>query len=153
MREDPVDQNAPPPGIDPFVKRYLVGLALVLVGGITWFLLQQDQRVVAINERLAAASVLADYPYRFRVLSLENGVAVVTSPRSPEMGPMHFLRVLDASLNDKDVLHPDMMAAQQQLAEVQVEAEALVLAEPDVDRVRWQLDRQWYREHGIFLPE
>ncbi len=153
MKEDTVDQNAPPPGLDPFVKRYLVAMLVLLAGGAVYFLLQQDERVVAINEKLATSPMLVDYPYRFRVLALENGAATVTSPRSPDMGPMHFLRVLDASLNDKDVLHPDMMAAQQRLAEVQVEAEALVMAEPDVQRVRWQLDRQWYKEHGIFLPE
>ena len=66
---------------------------------------------------------------------------------------MHFLRVLDPALIDKDVLHPDMMAAQDLLAEKQSAAEGLVRAEPDVDRIRWQLDRKWYREHAVFLPE
>ncbi|MEE4193534.1 MAG: hypothetical protein V2I66_18285 [Halieaceae bacterium] len=153
MKEDTVDQNAPPPGLDPFVKRYLIALLVLLAGSAVYFLTQQDERVLAINEKLATAPELVDYPYRFRVLSLDSGVATVTSPRSPDMGPMHFLRVLDASLNDKDVLHPDMMAAQQRLAEVQVVAEALVLEEKDVSRIRWQLDEQWYREHGIFLPQ
>lgn len=153
MTNETDPQNAPPPGIDPFVKRYLVALALLVVGGVAYFFSQQDERVVAINDKLATAAELADYPYRFRVLTLEEGVATVTSPRSAEMGPMHFLRALDASLNDKDVLHPDMMAAQQQLTDRQVAAEALVLAEPDVQRVRWQLDRAWYRDNGIFLPQ
>ena len=147
------DQNAPPPGLDPFVKRYLVVLAVLLVAGVVWFFTGQDERVIAINEKLATSPELVDYPYRFRVLSLVDGVATVTSPRSAEMGPMHFLRAQDESLNDKDVLHPDMMAAQQRLAEIQVKAQELVLAESDVKRVRWQLDKRWYQERGIYVPE
>ena len=59
--------------------------------------------------------------------------ASVTSPRSADMGPMHFLRILDPSLRDKDVVHPDMMAAQDRLAEKQIEAERIIIAEPDVE--------------------
>jgi hypothetical protein len=153
MTESTIEDTAERQGLDPFVKRYLLALIILLAAGAAYYFSQLDRRVGEINARLAASPVLADYPYRFRVLSLNNGVAVVTSPRSAQMGPMHFLRVLDASLNDKDVLHPDMMAAQQTLAEKQLEAERIVRAEPDVERVRWQLDERWYAEHGIFLPQ
>ena len=114
---------------------------------------QQDERVGQLNDKLASASELADYPYRFRVLELEGGVAVMTSPRSAERGPLHFLRILDPSLNDKDVVHPDMMAAQDLLAQKQSAAERLVREEADVDRVRWQLDEAWYASKGVFLPD
>jgi hypothetical protein len=46
-----------------------------------------------------------------------------------------------------------MMAAQDLLAEKQSEAAAIVTAEPDVQRIRWQLDEKWYAEHGFFLPD
>ena len=146
------DQNQQPKGMDTFVKVYLVLLLAAIVGAAFYFL-GQDERVVAINDRLQAAPSLADYPYRFRVLSLEDGVATMTSPRTAEMGPLHFLRVLDPSLIDKDVVHPDMMAAQDLLVEKQSEAERLVREEPDVNQVRWELDRKWYRENAVFLPE
>jgi hypothetical protein len=66
---------------------------------------------------------------------------------------MHFLRILDPALNDKDVVHPDMMAAQDLLAARQSEAARIVGEEPDVSEIRWQLDEQWYRENGVFLPD
>ncbi len=155
-RPDPLSpevQNSGPRGLDPFLRRYLVGMAVLLVAGIVYFLTQQDSRLSEINEKLATSPSLYDYPYRFRVLSLENGVAVMSSPRSADMGPMHFLRVLDPALKAVDVLHPDMMAAQDLLAQRQSAAARIVSDEPDVSSIRWQLDRQWYREHGVFLPE
>jgi hypothetical protein len=138
---------------DPFLKRYLTILGLLILAGAVYWVSILDARVGEINEKLASSPALSDYPYRFRVLSLDNGVAVMTSPRSAERGPLHFLRELDASLNDKDVLHPDMMAAQDLLVQKQSEAARIVEAEPDVSRIRWQLDEKWYAEHGIFLPD
>lgn len=150
---DTVDQNAAPRGLDSFLKFYLVAMVIAIVLGAAYFLTQKDERVAALNLKLAGAATLAEYPYRFRVLSLEDGVATVTSPRSADMGPMHFLRILDPSLRDKDVVHPDMMAAQDRLAQTQSEAARLLEEEPDVARIRWQLDERWYAEQGVFLPE
>ena len=155
-RPDPLSpevQNSGPRGLDPFLKRYLLIMALLLIAGTVYFITRQDGRVSEINGKLATAPTLADYPYRFKVLSLENGVAVMSSPRSAEMGPMHFLRILDPSLNDKDVVHPDMMAAQDLLAEKQSAAARIVSDEPDVNRISWQLDERWYVAHGVYLPE
>lgn len=151
---EPIEDNNPAAGSgDPFLKRYLLVLGLLVLAGIAYYLSNLDARVDEINATLGQSALLQDYPYRFRVLSLNGGVAVVTSPRSAEMGPMHFLRILDPGLNDKDVVHPDMMAAQDVLAAMQIEAERIISGEPDVDRIHWQLDRQWYAEHGVFLPE
>ena len=138
---------------DRFLKRYLMVLGFLILAGLAYWASNLDSRVGELNDKLAAAPALLDYPYRFRVLSLENGVAVMTSPRSAEMGPLHFLRILDPALIDKDVVHPDMMAAQDLLVQKQSEAERIVIAEPDVTRIRWQLDEKWYAEQGFFLPD
>ena len=151
--ESKEDSSQPARKGDPFVRRYLMVMGLLMLAGLTYYLSNLDQRVEEINAALAASPALAEYPYRFRVLALDGGVAVVTSPRTAEMGPMHFLRILDPALNDKDVVHPDMMAAQDLLAERQIEAERIITSEPDVDRIRWQLDERWYAEQGVFLPE
>jgi hypothetical protein len=149
--ESSTDTEAPT-APDPFLKRYLMVLGLLALAGLAYWISNRDHRVEELNDKLAASTTLADYPYRFRVLSLNNGLAVVTSPRSADMGPMHFLRILDPALNDKDVMHPDMMAAQDLLARKQSEAARIVSEESDVSRIRWQLDERWYAEHGVFLP-
>jgi hypothetical protein len=146
-------QEQAPAGLDPFVKRYLIALGVVVLAVLVYALMPGDERVDAINAKLARSDTLLTYPYSFRVLSLENGVAVMTSPRSAEMGPLHFLRVLDPSLADKNVTDPEMMAAQDKMAKMQSEAAKLVSEEPDVKRIQWQLDERWYAEHGIFLPD
>jgi hypothetical protein len=149
----PNDSSEAAGASDQFLKRYLMVLGFLILAGLAYWAANLDSRVGEINDKLATAPVLRDYPYRFRVLSLENGVAVMTSPRSAEMGPLHFLRILDPSLINKDVVHPDMMAAQDLLAEKQSEAAQIVSAEPDVKRIRWQLDEKWYAEQGFFLPD
>ena len=151
--DDPLDETSSPSANNGFVRRYLMVLGLLLLTGVAYWASGVDERAEQLNVMLAGAPGLQDYPYRFRVLSVSDGVAVMTSPRSAEMGPLHFLRILDPALIDKDVVHPDMMAAQDLLAAKQSEAERLVVAEPDVDRIRWQLDEKWYAENGFFLPD
>ncbi|MEM0954849.1 MAG: hypothetical protein AAGI24_11980 [Pseudomonadota bacterium] len=153
MASESSPDSTDPPGLDPFVRRYLIGLAIVGLVVIVYALLPGDERLDAINAKLAAAPTLLDYPYRFRVLELHEGVAVVSSPRSADMGPLHFLRVLDPSLYGKSVTDPAMMAAQDALTVRQTEAARLVTEEADVERIEWVLDERWYAEHGIFLPE
>ena len=146
-------EQSTPPGLDPFVKRYLMLLATVGVAALIYALLPGDERLDALNSKLATAPALVDYPYRFRVLELRGDVAVMTSPRSADMGPLHFLRVLDPSLYGKSVTDPAMMAAQDVMATKQALAARLVSEEPDISRIQWVLDERWYAEHGIFLPD
>jgi hypothetical protein len=58
------------PGVDPFLRRYLIILGCLLLAGLVYWLSGQDERVSEINDKLASAPTLADYPYRFRMLSL-----------------------------------------------------------------------------------
>lgn len=137
--------------LDRFTRNYLIILSTVAVFAAAWFLLNRDPRVSEINERLAADPALADYPYRFRVFSLEAGVATLGSPRSAQVPVMRFLRTAFPELSRTAVDDPAMMAAQDVLVEKHARAEALVLAEADVTRIRWQLDERWFNEHAVFL--
>ncbi len=142
-----------PPGLDPFIKRYLFALVAVAAAVLLYTLLASNPRVDAINDKLAASPIVSAYPYPFRVLSLKEGVAVMTSPRSAEVGPLHFLRILDPSLTVESVTSEAMMSAQDAMAQTQAAAAAIVKAEEDVDRIVWELDEKWYAEQGVFLPD
>lgn len=137
--------------MDSFAKRYLIVLTTIVVAGVVYVLMQGDERVDEINAMLAQDTQLQDYPYPFRVLSLEEGVAVMGSPRSAEVPVMQFLRTAFAPLSRTAVDDPAMMAAQQELARIQSRAMDTVLALDDVSTVRWEFDEQWFREHGVFL--
>lgn len=137
--------------MDSFARNYLIGLLVLVVLGVGIYWLSRDSRVAEINAILARDSQLADYPYAFRVLALDNGVATVSSPRSAEVPVMRFLRTAFPELGATSVDHPDMMAAQDRLVDKQSRAAELVKSQPDVKAIRWQIDERWYNEHGVFL--
>ena len=45
------------------------------------------------------------------------------------------------------------IAAEQLLGEVQAEARSIVLAQPGIKNVRWELDRNWLAAHQIEVPQ
>jgi len=137
--------------MDSFAKKYLIGLIAVLVLAAGAWYLNRDTRVADINAMLAADSVLAGYPYPFRVRSLQNGVAIMGSPRTADVPVMQFLRTAFPELRETAVNDAAMMAAQDRLVEKQSRAAELVQGEDDVNAVRWELDERWYNEHGVFL--
>jgi hypothetical protein len=129
----------------------LVVLAVVTALALLYFV-NRDPRVGELNAQLEAAPELADYPYRFRVLELADGIAVMSTPRSAEVPVSRFLHAAFPRLRNLPVTDPAMMQAQQQLAERQGRAAALVREHPDVSDVRWELDRRWLQSHGVQLP-
>jgi hypothetical protein len=137
--------------LDSFARKYLIALLSVAVLALAWYFLSRDPRVAELNDLLAADSELATYPYKFQVLSLENGVAVLGSPRSAEVPVMQFLHTAFPDLAGLSVQDPRMMAAQDLLVEKQSRAAMLVREQPDVKGVRWTLDERWYAERGVVL--
>jgi len=137
--------------MDKFARNYLIGLVAVIAIGVLYFASGGNARVGEINDLLAEDELLADYPYQFRVWSLEDGVATMGSPRTAEVPVMRFLRTAFPALGKTPVNDPAMMAAQDELAEHQSHAAKLVSGQPDVRAIRWEIDERWYREHGVFL--
>ena len=137
--------------LDAFTKRYLAVLLVLAAGLLLWWLAGLDSRVSALNALLRADPQLAAYPYRFEVLSLENGVAEISSPRSAQVPVVQFLRLVYPELATTSVTDDAMMAAQKALVQMQSRAGKLVSAQDDVQSIRWTLDRDWYAYQGIYL--
>ncbi|MBL8540800.1 MAG: hypothetical protein JNK68_10565 [Betaproteobacteria bacterium] len=127
----------------------IVVLALVLAALVYW--MQRDRQVDALNEAIArnGSAALRAYPYQFRVLRLENGVATMTTPRSPQVPVYRMIRAIDPNLKPRDTRDPEFVAAEKALAAVQEEARRIVLSQPEVKSVKWELDRNWLIDHGI----
>ncbi|MDP5069646.1 MAG: hypothetical protein NWQ45_01990, partial [Congregibacter sp.] len=81
--------------MDRFARNYLIALLSVMFIAAGWYWLSQDSRVSQINARLEADSELADFPFTFKVMTLENGVATMNSPRSAEVPVIQFLRIIN----------------------------------------------------------
>ncbi len=137
--------------MDRFTRRYVMLLCALLAVALLAWLASRDGRVAELNGLLAADDELAAYPFQFRVREINNGVAFVTSPRSAQVPVMQFLHTAFPSLRDKDVQHPEMMAAQDRLVAVQSRAAELVQTHPEVNAVRWVLDERWFAERGVTL--
>jgi len=146
-----MNENQEREGLDNFTRKYLYGLAGLAVIGFVLWLSSLDFRAGEINDLLEADAELAAYPYPFRVMSLENGVAQVSSPRSAQLSAIQSLRVMFPELQQKDAVSDEMMAAQEALASMQARAGQLVKSQTDVNRIRWVLDKQWLSSHGVYI--
>ncbi len=134
-----------------FTRRYLIILGSLLFLGAGWWLLTQDYRARALNELLATDAQLSAYPYQFKVLSVTNGVAAMSSPRSARMSVIQGLRILFPELGNESAVSEAMMVAQTKLARMQSRAAKLVTDQDDVERVRWVLDERWLSKNGVQL--
>ncbi len=138
-------------GLDSFTRNYLYVLAGLALVGCIWWLSSLDFRVIEINELLEADTRLAVYPYPFRVVSLEEGVAQVSSPRSATLSAIQSLRVMYPELQQRSAVSDEMMVAQEELARTQSYAGELVKSQQGVSSVRWVLDRRWLENNGVSL--
>lgn len=134
--------------MDRFTRNYSIVLAVIgLIILINVF--YESPGVASLNDRLAENETLAAYPYRFRVLALENGVATVSSPRSASFPAYRSLALLYPALRDQAPDAPAMMTAQQEMAQAQALARDIVMGSSKVERVVWKLDERWLRNNGV----
>ena len=138
-------------GLDDFSRRYLYLLGGAVVIGLVWWLTSIDYRAGELNDLLEADEVLSAYPYQFQVISLSNGVARMSSPRSAQMSAIQGLRIMFPELKSVSADSAQMMAAQERLARTQSYAANLVTAEPDVNRIVWVLDERWLANSGVYV--
>ena len=86
-------------------------------------------------------------------MKVNGETAVVSSPRSVEVPALKALGVLYPDINTKDPNDPAFIAAEQLLGQVQAEARSIVLAQPGIKNVHWELDRDWLVAHHVELPQ
>jgi hypothetical protein len=136
--------------LDTFTRNYSILLGAILLGLLVWWVSSIWQpRVWEINDMLEADPQVGTYVYPFRVVDLDKGIATISTPRSFAVPAMRFLEIVQPSLAGKAQDDPAMIAAQQDLIDHQKRAQGLVLAQPDVERVDWQLDVKWLANHGV----
>jgi hypothetical protein len=139
--------------MDKFTRNYSIVLGVVVIALVAWWISSIWQpRVWEINDMLETDAKLAEYPYQFQVVSLDNGVATLSSPRNFKVPAIRFLEIIHPELAGLAQDDPKVIAAQQDLIDHQKRAQGLVLGQPDVERVTWQLDVQWLADHGVQVP-
>lgn len=135
-------------------KRYWAILILVFLVGLDRYIQMPDsqsRRLTGIIETQGSAK-LKSYPYKFWVMKVNGDTAVMSTPRNFEVPALNVLGVLYPDIDTKNRNDPAFVAAEKRLAEVQSEARAIVLAQPGIKGVQWELDRNWLTAHAIDVP-
>jgi len=130
-------------------------LVLALLVALDWAIRRPDSRTRELNSiiQAQASPLLKNYPYPFHVLRVEGGTAVMGTPRNFDMPAFRFLGAMYPDVNVKDANNPAFIALQRTLGKVQDEVRDIVLAQPDIKEVRWELDREWLRRNHIAVPD
>ncbi len=137
--------------LDRGAKIYIGVLAGILLSGIVARMLTLDFRLGEINEMLLQDPEIAAYPYQFKALEIQDRTAVLSSPRSTTVPAIQFLGIINPRLANKSEQDPEVIAAQKELGALQGKVRELVVGRPDIDKVHWQLDKQWYADRGILV--
>ncbi len=139
--------------MDRFTRNYSIALGLVIIVALGfWIKSTWQPRVWEFDDILTSNPMLSSYPYQFRLRSLKNGIATISTPRSFDVPAIRFLEIIHPKLAGKSQDDPAMIAAQQDLIDHQKLAMGLMLAQPGVTSVDWELDTQWLADHGVHRP-
>lgn len=131
----------------------LIGIALLVA--LDWAIRRPDSRSRELNDiiQTQASAQLKAYPYQFHVLRVAGDTAVMATPRNFHSPAFRFLGVLYPDINVKDHNNPAFIAVEKLLGQVQDEAKDIVLAQPGIKNVSWELDKEWLRRHHIEVPD
>lgn len=136
--------------MDTFTRNYSILLGLIMVVALGfWVKSSWQPQVWALNDVLTSDTMLAHYPYQFRLRGLRDGTAIISTPRDANFPAYRFVQVIRPELVGKDPDDPLMTAALHELIKHQQRAQDLMLAQPQVERVDWALDVQWLADHGV----
>jgi len=139
------------PELDRGTKIYAAVLAVIVLG-LVFLALYEPPRVSELNHRLQTDEQVGGFPYAFRVLRIDNGIAVMSTPRSSAVPVAQVLDKIFPGLGNSDPASPLFRELQDKLASAQKRAKAIVLKDPEIKGVRWELDRDWLSSHGVNLP-
>ncbi len=129
---------------------FLIILAITVLG---YWALNYDPRVNELNAFLSQDAELSNYPYQFKVIELEEGKAVMSSPRSPQVSVLRFLSIIKPELSRNNPDSPALIAAQKELANLQQKAKKMILSQADVHQIRWELDKSWFASYGVYVDD
>jgi len=128
-----------------------IALVVLLAVAGDWLAQRPDARTRAINAAIEqkASPRLRDYPFPFRAVRVEGDVAVLTTPRTPQVPALRFIGAIHPEIDVKNPNDPAFIAAQNELGLVQSEVAAIAAAQPGIRLIRWQLDTAWLAGRGI----
>jgi hypothetical protein len=123
-------------------KQFIIVMlvAALFVGWLGW----RGFEVISLNHALKADDIVANYPYQHRVVRVEGSTAIMTSLRSLETPTRDALNAIFPSMQNLADTSRQWQQAERELAQVQARAGDIILGQGSIDRIRWELDKNWY---------
>lgn len=123
-------------------KQFIIVMlvAALFVGWLGW----RGFEVISLNHALKADDRVAEYPYQHRVLRVEGNTAVMSSLRSHTIPTQTALATIFPSMEKLGDDHREWQRAERELAQIQARAGDIVLQSTGIERIRWELDENWY---------
>jgi hypothetical protein len=123
-------------------KQFIIVMlvAALFVGWLGW----RGFEVISLNHALKADNIIANYPYQHRVVRVEGSTAIMTSLRSLETPTGDALNAIFPSMRNLADTSREWQQAERELAQVQARAGDIILGQDSINRIRWELDQNWY---------
>jgi len=123
-------------------KQFIIVMlvAALFVGWLGW----RGFEVISLNHALKAENIIANYPYQHRVVRVEGSTAIMTSLRSLETPTGDALNAIFPSMRNLADTSREWQQAERELAQVQARAGDIILGQDSINRIRWELDQNWY---------
>lgn len=136
--------------MDRGTKIYAAILGIIFIT-LAAFFLYEPQKVTELNNQLDSIDEIKHFPYHFKVLRINNGVATLNSPISTELPCGKIIGIIFPSIKGKSLLSPEYQKAQKLLAKVQMRVGNIVKSDPSINKIVWELDRPWLIQNGVSL--
>jgi hypothetical protein len=136
--------------MDRGTKIYTIVLSLIVIILAVVFLYEAP-KVRRLNHQLEAINDIKNFPFPFKVLRVDNGVATLNSPVSTELPCGKIIGIIFPPAKGKSMLSPEYQKAKNLLADVQMRVGDFVKSDPDIHKIIWQLDRSWLIQNGVSL--
>lgn len=134
--------------MDRGTKIYSIILGLLTLA-LAIIFLYESPKVSELNDRLESITMIDEFPYHFKVLRINDGTAIMSSPRSTDVPVSKMLGILFPEVKGKSTQSSEFQKAQKTLAEVQKLAKDTVISDISIKKISWELDRSWLLQHGI----
>jgi len=136
--------------MDRGTKIYAIILGIICITLASIFL-YETPKVRDLNNRLEAINEINDFPYQFKVLRVDNGIATLNSPVSIDLPCGKVIGIIFPAIKGKSLLSSEYQDAQKLLARIQMLAGKTIKSDPDINTIVWELDRSWLIQNGVSL--
>ena len=134
--------------MDRGTKIYSLILGIICLSlTVTFF--YESPKVKELNQQLDSINEIKEFPYAFKVLRIDNGVATLNSPISIDLPCGKVIAIIFPQLKGKSLLSDEYQQAQKKLARVQMLVSKTVKSDVDIYKIVWELDKSWLIQHGV----